>query len=112
MDLIEQFEKEVKERIDANANDEELKRLAAEWMRASMLKKYAYNFSWLGRPIIQTPQDIVALQEITWKAKPDFIVDAGILPHAEPSTVVDLSGRTPRILRQGAVRADKIIPFL
>src|SRR3989344_9168217 len=78
MDLIEQFEKEVKERIDANANDEELKRLAAEWMRASMLKKYAYNFSWLGRPIIQTPQDIVALQEITWKAKPDFIVDVGI----------------------------------
>jgi L-threonylcarbamoyladenylate synthase len=44
--------------------------------------------------------------------QPDLVLDAGILPHTEPSTVVDLSGRQPRILRQGAVRADKIIPYL
>lgn len=44
--------------------------------------------------------------------QPDLILDAGILPHSEPSTVVDLSGRQPRILRQGAVRADRIMALL
>lgn len=44
--------------------------------------------------------------------QPDLVVDAGTLPHSEPSTVVDLSGRMPRILRQGAVRADKILALL
>ncbi|HXK36830.1 MAG TPA: L-threonylcarbamoyladenylate synthase [Candidatus Paceibacterota bacterium] len=44
--------------------------------------------------------------------QPDLVLDAGVLPLTEPSTVVDLSGRQPRILRQGAIRADKIIPFL
>jgi cephalosporin hydroxylase len=43
-----------------------------------MLKKYVYNFSWLGRPIIQSPQDIVALQEIIWEVKPDLIIETGI----------------------------------
>ena len=44
--------------------------------------------------------------------QPDIIVDAGLLPDSLPSTVVDLSGRIPRILRQGAVRADKIMALL
>jgi L-threonylcarbamoyladenylate synthase len=44
--------------------------------------------------------------------QPDVVLDSGTLPHSEPSTVVDLSGRVPRILRQGAVRADKILAFL
>jgi L-threonylcarbamoyladenylate synthase len=44
--------------------------------------------------------------------QPDLVLDVGILAHSEPSTVVDFSGRTPRILRQGAVRADKILALL
>ena len=40
--------------------------------------KYSYNFSWLGRPIIQYPQDMVAMQEIIWKVKPDLIIETGI----------------------------------
>jgi cephalosporin hydroxylase len=40
--------------------------------------KYSYNFSWLGRPIIQFPEDIVAMQEIIWRVKPDLIVETGI----------------------------------
>ncbi len=44
--------------------------------------------------------------------QPDVIIDAGPLPDSLPSTVVDLSGRVPRILRQGAVRADKILALL
>jgi cephalosporin hydroxylase len=40
--------------------------------------KYSYNFTWLGRPIIQFPQDIVALQEIIWRVRPDLIVETGV----------------------------------
>ena len=40
--------------------------------------KYIYGFSWLGRPIIQYPQDTMALQEIIWKVKPNLIIETGI----------------------------------
>jgi len=47
-------------------------------MRESIRPKYSYNFSWLGRPIIQYPQDIVAMQELIWTLQPDLIVETGI----------------------------------
>jgi len=72
------FEKEVKERIDANGQNEEMKSCAHSFMKASSVSKYSYNFSWLGRPIIQYPQDIVAIQEIVWSVKPDLIIETGI----------------------------------
>ncbi|MGZ4891578.1 MAG: CmcI family methyltransferase, partial [Halobacteriota archaeon] len=40
--------------------------------------RYSYNFSWLGRPIIQLPSDIIAMQEIIWGVKPDLIIETGI----------------------------------
>jgi len=47
-------------------------------MKASIDPKYSYNFSWLGRPIIQYPQDIIAMQELIWSIKPDLIIETGI----------------------------------
>lgn len=47
-------------------------------MRPSIPAKYSYNFSWLGRPIIQYPQDIVAMQEIISSVQPDLIIETGI----------------------------------
>ena len=47
-------------------------------MATSIAAKYSYNFSWLGRPIIQYPQDIVAMQELIWSVQPDLIVETGI----------------------------------
>lgn len=44
--------------------------------------------------------------------RPDLLVDGGVLPSVQPSTVVDLSDAMPRILRQGVVRADRILPLL
>jgi len=41
-------------------------------------EKYCYNFEWLSRPIIQFPQDMVAMQELIWKVKPDLIIETGI----------------------------------
>lgn len=72
------FEKEVKERIDAIGQNEDLKSCAHNFLKASLAPKYSYNFSWLGRPIIQYPQDMIAMQEIIWEVKPDLIIETGI----------------------------------
>ncbi|MCH8905045.1 MAG: cephalosporin hydroxylase family protein [Bacteroidetes bacterium] len=78
MDPISQFEQEKKERIEAFGGDEQLQKLGFEWLKESMSKLYVYNFNWMGRPIIQTPQDMFAMQEIIWKVKPDLIIETGI----------------------------------
>ncbi len=72
------FELEVKQRLDANGDNTGLKAAAAAFMSASTAPKYSYNFSWLGRPIIQYPQDIVAMQELIWTLQPELIVETGI----------------------------------
>lgn len=72
------FEREVAERIEANAGNDALQGAAHDFMRVSIAPKYSYNFSWLGRPIIQYPQDILAMQELIWSLQPDLIVETGI----------------------------------
>ena len=72
------FAKEVADRIARNCDDAPLQAAAAEFTRASTAPKYSYNFSWLGRPIIQYPQDIVAMQELIWRIQPDLIIETGI----------------------------------
>ncbi len=72
------FQQEVKDRIAANAQDERLRSDAAAFMRSSIAGQYSYNFSWLGRPIIQYPQDMVAMQELIWSIQPDLIIETGI----------------------------------
>jgi cephalosporin hydroxylase len=72
------FEQEVQQRITAIGQDEVLKARADDFMQASLAPKYSYNFSWLGRPIIQYPQDMIAMQEIIWQIQPDLIIETGI----------------------------------
>ena len=72
------FQTEIAARIAANATDKGLRETVAEFMRATIKQKYSYNFSWQGRPIIQYPQDIAAVQELVWSAKPDLIIETGI----------------------------------
>ncbi|MFX0088149.1 MAG: cephalosporin hydroxylase family protein [Candidatus Hodarchaeota archaeon] len=68
----------VKENARKMANDKELKKLGLTFLAKSKKYYYDYNFSWLGRPIIQFPQDIMAMQEIIWDCKPDLIIETGI----------------------------------
>ena len=68
----------VTENVQALANDRELARLSSEWLNRSAESRYSYNFEWLGRPIIQYPQDIVCLQELIWNVKPTVIIETGI----------------------------------
>lgn len=72
------FQQEVTERIAAISADKQLCESAAAFMRASTTPKYSYNFFWQGRPIIQYPQDMVAMQELIWSIKPDLIIETGI----------------------------------
>lgn len=72
------FKDEVSERIASYANEEKLMRDSRDYMEATIVAKYSYNFSWMGLPIIQYPQDMVAMQEIIWSVQPDLIIEAGI----------------------------------
>ena len=78
MKLNATFDTEVTDRINANGRHKDLVWSAGAFMKASVGPKYSYNFSWLGRPIIQYPQDIIAMQELIWSIKPDLIVETGI----------------------------------
>ena len=75
---MDDFDREVAARLAANGNDAALKQAASAFTAASIGAKYSYNFAWLGRPIIQYPQDIVAMQELIWSVKPDLIIETGI----------------------------------
>jgi len=58
--------------------DPAVKEASQNFLRVTEPYQYAYNYDWLGRPIIQLPQDIVAIQELIWKQKPDIILETGI----------------------------------
>lgn len=72
------FQTEVSERIAAAPKNQALCDAAANFMQLSTPTQYSYNFSWQGRPIIQYPQDMVAMQELIWAVKPDLIIETGI----------------------------------
>jgi cephalosporin hydroxylase len=63
---------------ESKPNTPELERLTREWFNESVRLRYSYRFEWMGRPIIQYPQDIVAMQELIFRVKPDCIVECGV----------------------------------
>lgn len=75
---IEQHFDEVEVRIDLQGKSEPLVESAKQFYDLSAESKYSYNFTWMGRPIIQYPQDIVAMQELIWEVQPDLIIETGI----------------------------------
>lgn len=77
-DPVKQFEAECIAEIEAQGKDKELKLLSKTWQEKTTPYKYSYHFTWMGRPIIQMPTDIIAMQEIIWKVKPNIIVETGI----------------------------------
>jgi cephalosporin hydroxylase len=66
------------ESLAALARDAELRRAATRFLIDSSRHRYSYHFDWLGRPLIQFPQDIVAVQELVWTVRPDLIIETGI----------------------------------
>jgi cephalosporin hydroxylase len=78
MNRYEEFKHECSEEIAVQSADRELVQASRHWLNLANAKKYSYHFEWLGRPIIQYPQDILALQEILWSVQPDAIIETGI----------------------------------
>lgn len=77
-DPVSLFFKERDADINLMAKDEELKKMSLKWMLHADKYKYTYNFTWMGRPIIKFPSDMIVQQEIMWKLKPDLIIETGI----------------------------------
>lgn len=72
------FEARNREVIAAMGRDTDLRDLSDRWFAAASRHEYSYHFTWLGLPVIQFPQDVVALQEIVWRVRPDVVVETGV----------------------------------
>lgn len=75
---IKQFENQRRREIAAMGRSKELQKLGLKFLIEASRKKYSYHFDWMGLPIIQFPQDMVAMQEIVWRVKPEVIIETGV----------------------------------
>ena len=78
MSEIDRFQAEVRENIAGLRADVDVQALSRIWVREIARHGYAYNFSWMGRPAIQFPQDMIGIQELVWRVRPDLVVETGI----------------------------------
>ncbi|MEO5648158.1 MAG: cephalosporin hydroxylase family protein [Chitinophagaceae bacterium] len=78
MNPVEGYQAECKKRIELQGKNEKLLQASSQFINETIRSGYSYNFTWMGRPIIQYPQDMVAMQEIIWEVKPDLIIETGI----------------------------------
>lgn len=75
---LKKYQRDVEERARTYPNNEPLQQAWQTFHKELVKAKYAYNFFWLGVPILQGPQDLQALQEIIWEVKPNLIIETGI----------------------------------
>jgi cephalosporin hydroxylase len=75
---IKKFFKERSKDISNMIKDKSFFNLSRKWLARSIYYKYNYNYTWLGRPIIKYPDDIVVMQEVLNKVKPDLVIETGI----------------------------------
>ena len=78
MSLNERFQNDKSINIEKMSGDQSLSELGIRFVRDTAKYNYSYNFEFAGRPIIQFPQDMVAMQELIWVVKPDLVIEAGI----------------------------------
>lgn len=78
VDELARFYDRRQREIKRMGESEELLDVSRRFMIDTAPLGYTYHFDWMGRPIIQFPQDIVALQELVWRTKPDLVIETGI----------------------------------
>lgn len=101
MDDRIEFEIEKEKNLEKVLIDDSTKKISLEWQQYTGKYNYTYNFSWLGLPIIQFPQDIVVMQEIIWNEKPDLIIETGIARGGSLifySSILELIGNKGKVL--------------
>jgi cephalosporin hydroxylase len=72
------FEERNRAVVEQMGSSDELRQATKIWFEVASRHEYSYHFSWLGRPIIQFPQDMVAIQEIIWSTRPNLIIETGV----------------------------------
>jgi cephalosporin hydroxylase len=77
-DPVENFRRQVADNVRKIGEDRDFIGLSNTWIQAAIKQSYVLNFSWLGRPVIQLPQDLYAIQELIWACRPDLIIETGI----------------------------------
>src|SRR5258708_7430319 len=77
-DPVQVFRAERELYIREMNSDDTFRATTRDWFLKSVGHRYSYNFSWMGRPIIQYPQDMMAMQEIIWSVRPDLIIETGV----------------------------------
>ena len=75
---LKKYRLEAIERAKSYLSNEKLQKAYKDFLIEFVKAKYAYNFFWLGVPVIQAPQDLQAWQEIIWEVMPDLIIETGI----------------------------------
>ncbi|MEO5684451.1 MAG: cephalosporin hydroxylase family protein [Chitinophagaceae bacterium] len=101
MDEIKKFELQRAQQIEDMGKDQSMKAAGIDFMLNTSKYNYTYNFTWLGRPIIQYPQDMIALQEIIWSVKPDLIIETGIAHGGSlifSASILELLGNNGQVL--------------
>ena len=72
------FKRDTKNEIQRQGKDKKIQNLTKKWLNRAGQLKYSYHFEWLGRPIIQHPQDMIGIQQLIWNVKPDLIIETGV----------------------------------
>ena len=72
------FNEECRKNASQMHANQSVRAITQEWIDQTAAYKYVYNFRWLGRPIIQFPQDVFAMQEIIWRVRPDMVIETGV----------------------------------
>jgi cephalosporin hydroxylase len=101
MDDIKKFEQECEEEIEKMGRNPALRERAHDFMFETSEDKYTYHFNWMGLPIIQYPQDIIAMQELIWNVKPDMIIETGVARGGSVifySSMLELIGGEGRVI--------------
>ncbi len=99
MDDRKKFQEEVGREIQSMEKNIQLQAATRAWFEAGTAANYSYHFSWMGLPIIQFPQDMVAMQELIWEVKPDCIIETGVarggslIFYAGMLKMMDIAGR-------------------
>jgi cephalosporin hydroxylase len=82
--IIDTQAKTLTEKIDGATNQfdlygkEAFELISRQWVRLGWNQKYQYTFSWMGRPIIQLPEDMIRMQEVIYRTDPDVIIETGV----------------------------------
>ena len=76
--MTDRFESEKRQNIRKLGESGDLQALSMKWVAEVSRHQYSYHFTWLGRPVIQFPQDLIAMQEIIWRTKPSLIIETGV----------------------------------